>query len=294
MDALSLDRPQAMGHLELLWATVWEQPGPDETGILTGWTTKDIARAAEWDGDAGGFVDALRGAGFLDLTDAVYSIHDYLTWMPNWVKDRIRKRRWREAKEAKKGPLTRRSRDKSRDKTGHVRSGIDVDLDVDLEVTTSPAAPEPTNKERTEKQALRDSLWDAVVAEWKLPVVTKTQQGRVGRLVSEFRGCGAAPAEIAVRRKRIADAWGPEKATPESTAKHWGEFDGSGPSQSRVGRIEAAPGKYDGVMAKARARGAAHSGGHGGDTELAFPTPGQEPSDRSRAADVPDGNPSGP
>jgi hypothetical protein len=67
-------------------------------------------------------------------------------------------------------------------------------------------------------------LWDAVVAEWNLPVATKTQRGRVGAVVSEFAGAGATPSEIPIRRKAIAAAWGPEKATPESVAKHWGEF----------------------------------------------------------------------
>lgn len=87
-----------------------------------------------------------------------------------------------------------------------------------------PAAPVRPRKPRTEKQVERDALWDAVVAEWKLPVSTPTQQGRVGKLVGEFKGAGATPLEIGGRRRAIAAAWGPEKATPESTAKHWGEF----------------------------------------------------------------------
>jgi phage terminase small subunit len=129
-------------------------------------------------------------------------------------------------------------------------------------------------KEKTKTLSPREPnlLWDAVVAEWRMPVATATQRSRVGKLVAEFKGAGALPDEIAVRRKRIVDAWGPEKATPESVAKHWGEFDGTGPSQSRVGRSEAPAGKYDALMAKARAK--SQSSG----TELAFPTTGEEPS----------------
>jgi hypothetical protein len=134
--------------------------------------------------------------------------------------------------------------------------------------TTNVVSP---TKPRTEKQVERDALWDVVVAEWKMPIGTKGQCARVGKLVGEFKGAGATPEEIPIRRKRIVDAWGPEKATPESVAKHWGQFDGTGPSQSRVGRAEAPPGKYDALMAKARAK--SQSSG----TELAFPVTGEEP-----------------
>jgi hypothetical protein len=87
-----------------------------------------------------------------------------------------------------------------------------------------PAAPGKEKVSRSEKQIDRDALWDALVNEWKLPIGTPTQRSRIGRLVTELRGAGAVPADIAIRHKRIADAWGPEKATPESVIKHWTEF----------------------------------------------------------------------
>ena len=79
-------------------------------------------------------------------------------------------------------------------------------------------------KPRTEVQVERDALWDAIVAEWALPTATASQQSRVGKLVAEFKGCKADPAEIPKRRKRVLAEWGAGKDTPESVAKHWGQF----------------------------------------------------------------------
>lgn len=130
-------------------------------------------------------------------------------------------------------------------------------------------------KPRTEKQVERDALWDALVAEWKLPMGTLTQRSRIGRLVTELKGAGAVAADIPIRRQRVIDAWGPEKATPESVVKHWSLFDGSGPVKNRPGRVEAAPGKYDGVMARATVIRATQLRGTADGAELAFPAPGE-------------------
>jgi hypothetical protein len=121
---------------------------------------------------------------------------------------------------------------------GHPAPPIPIPIPIPITKTKTkkdlPAAPgreKPARSERTEEVLRlrrriveRDALWDAVVSEWGLPVATKTQQGRVGAIVCEFQGAGATPAEIPIRHKAIAAAWGPEKATPESVAKHWGEF----------------------------------------------------------------------
>ena len=91
-------------------------------------------------------------------------------------------------------------------------------------------------RERTEKQQVRDALWDAVVAEWSLPTGTKTQLGRIGRLVTELRGAGAKPDDIPIRRNRILDTWGTGTDTPESVVKHWGELGGTGLFKTEPGQ----------------------------------------------------------
>lgn len=101
---------------------------------------------------------------------------------------------------------------------------IPIPIPIPIPKTILAAAPRP-KKARTEVQVERDALWDAIVAEWKMPVSTSTQLGRVGKMVSEFKGAGAKPEEIAARRKAIVERWGDGAGTPESVAKHWTELE---------------------------------------------------------------------
>lgn len=70
--ALNIHKAQMIGHLLCLW---WWCQDYAEDGDLSGYDPEDIADAAEWDGDAEQFIDALKscgargGAGFLERND---------------------------------------------------------------------------------------------------------------------------------------------------------------------------------------------------------------------------------
>ncbi len=63
-----------VGFIDLLLSVSQSKP----SGRLDGWDREDIALAAQWDGDADTFMDALVELRLLDVEDdCVYSIHDW-------------------------------------------------------------------------------------------------------------------------------------------------------------------------------------------------------------------------
>ncbi len=72
---LSVDRHKLIGHLHELWWWALDNVGVD--GYLGGLGTKEIAWAAQWDGDHDEFVGALVESGFIDRTDGRYYLHDW-------------------------------------------------------------------------------------------------------------------------------------------------------------------------------------------------------------------------
>jgi len=162
---------------------------------------------------------------------------------PNWDRHNSKSAKERAMDQARH--FQRRNRDATGTRSGLLPNKTTQTRQTDNTDKDLPAAPVAPKKPRSEKQVERDGLWDAVVAEWSLSVATSTQQSRVGKLVGEFKGAGATPSGIGVRRRAIAAAWGPEKATPESTAKHWGEFcPAEAPADVRRAAVEAEGEKF--------------------------------------------------
>lgn len=81
--------PQAIGHLELLWAFV-AQKTPQ--GNIGKWSDSVIAHAAQWTCDPSLFVQSLIESGFFD-EDENYRIlvHDWADHCPNWVRAKLKK-----------------------------------------------------------------------------------------------------------------------------------------------------------------------------------------------------------
>lgn len=77
---LDTNIPAALGHLHLLW---WWTLDYAEDGDLSAFDADDIAIAAQWDGDAERFVEALiecgpgDRAGFLDDDRSIHDWHDF-------------------------------------------------------------------------------------------------------------------------------------------------------------------------------------------------------------------------
>lgn len=79
--------PQAIGHLELLWAFVAQKTPHGNVGK---WPDGAIARASQWSGDPTVFVTALCEAGFIDEHPVHrYIVHDWQEHAPRWVTSKL-------------------------------------------------------------------------------------------------------------------------------------------------------------------------------------------------------------
>lgn len=84
---LSVSLPQAIGHLELLWAFVAQKTPQGNVGK---WPDGSIARAAHWTDDPTVFVTALLESGFLDECEAHrLTVHDWAEHCPRWVTSKL-------------------------------------------------------------------------------------------------------------------------------------------------------------------------------------------------------------
>ena len=85
-DSLDIKPVKVTGMLVLIW--LWSlDNAPD--GSLEGISNRSIARAAQWDGDADEFVEALKNAGLLDLSaDNALSLHDWYEYAGKLVEKR--------------------------------------------------------------------------------------------------------------------------------------------------------------------------------------------------------------
>ena len=69
MDKLKISKPQAIGHLHLLW---WWCVDYAQTGVFSLYSNAQIAQAAHCTGDAQKFIDALVETKFLDKVIIVH------------------------------------------------------------------------------------------------------------------------------------------------------------------------------------------------------------------------------
>lgn len=86
---LGISRPTAIGHLELLWVFTGKHTPQGNIGKHPDGA---IARACDWMGDPGEFIDALLSTGFLDECGTHrLIIHDWHEHCPGWVRAKLTK-----------------------------------------------------------------------------------------------------------------------------------------------------------------------------------------------------------
>ena len=85
---LGISRPTAIGHLELLWAFTGKM---SPQGNLGKWPDGAIARACDWMGDPGVFLEALLEAGLLDADETHgLLVHDWDVHAAGWVRAKLK------------------------------------------------------------------------------------------------------------------------------------------------------------------------------------------------------------
>lgn len=87
-ERLAVTRPQAIGHMELLWAfTSTKAPAGD----IGKWPLTAVAQACDWFGDPAVFLAGLVAAGFVDEHPVhKYVIHDWHEHCPRFVRARVK------------------------------------------------------------------------------------------------------------------------------------------------------------------------------------------------------------
>lgn len=131
--SLGISKPQAIGHLHLLW---WWGAQHHESGDLSDLGAEDIADAAEWEGDASKFYDALASAGFIDADGQLHDWQQYFgKLLDSKMKSRQRAALGRERQALREEyagvrVLSRTVRADS-EKYADVRGDLDLDLDLD-------------------------------------------------------------------------------------------------------------------------------------------------------------------
>lgn len=90
-----------IGHLHVFW---WWCIDYAPSGELFRYQNRQIAQAADWTGDADAFVHALVESGFLDSSKHGLSVHDWLDFCGELVKQRCRRMK------EKRGEMKNKSR----------------------------------------------------------------------------------------------------------------------------------------------------------------------------------------
>ena len=176
-DALGVSTVQAGGHLVCLWA--WAKSILDDTGDLSRWRAGVIARAAQWAGDAGLFVEALVETGWLDRDDVSLRIHDadLYAGKPSAVRDAgdgegplTNAERSKRARARKRGDTTRHDTNTTQNVSRHAtdteatRDRHDSDTASRHDSDTQPTRKEAGDKRREEKTSERVATRDATVS----------------------------------------------------------------------------------------------------------------------------------
>jgi len=149
--------PQAIGHLELLWAFVAQKT---PRGNIGRWSDAVIAHAAQWSEEPEAFAKALIVSGFCDEHDEHrIVIHDWSEHCPNWVRAKLKKER-------KEFISTDLSKDLSKDITSHYKpsqakgsKNMSDSGEPDAEYQKARKAYKPRNPNDNNKRAVK--AWNA-------------------------------------------------------------------------------------------------------------------------------------
>ena len=120
-DELEIEPPHMLGLLTSFW--LWALDNAP-SGSLEGISNRNIARAAQWNKEPDTFVEAMKSAGFLDITeDGTLEIHDWYEYAGKLIDQREaekqRSRRRRAAAAADRRTTAGQSEGQPTDKPGN-------------------------------------------------------------------------------------------------------------------------------------------------------------------------------
>ncbi len=194
-NTLKISRREAIGILVDLWT--WGIDNADKNGLLLNLGPPDIATALDWPlKKCDVLVEAFVGAGYIDLTEPGYVLHDWYTYCGKLNEKREdTKRRVEAHRNNRKNPVTNTLRNASVTRTERVRNAYVTEKNSPCNASTVPNRTVPNiyinqsiNKESmdgridTLEMTLEEAIstqqdQDAILAEAKRCGLPVTQQG---------------------------------------------------------------------------------------------------------------------
>lgn len=153
---LGIPKPQAIGHLHCLW---WWATDYAEDGDLSRHDALDIAIGAEWDGDAGAFVDALVTVGFLDGdVDDTLVIHDWHDYAGKLIERRkANAERMRKARASGEQGTSAAQDEDVPARAAHVQGTQRARVELPDQTVPNPTQPDPTEETRAHARGGADA-----------------------------------------------------------------------------------------------------------------------------------------
>lgn len=161
-----LDTPLhvAAGVLEGLWHLAAECADEGDIGKFS---NEEIADHLEWPGDPNDLMDSLLKSGWVDEDDGCrLKIHDWLEHCPDFIKERVRKRKAREIKTYG---------DKTRDKQPHVPPVSGDSPEMPPLVPSIPIQSKPIQSNKSQSKKPRPAV---TVSEVQIPKELDTPEFR--------------------------------------------------------------------------------------------------------------------
>lgn len=101
--------------------------------------------------------------------------------------------------------------------------------DVGVVHGVTQVSPEPSYEpsvKETRRARRPNPLWDTIVdvCGYDAEALTKSEQGRVGKAVSELKQVGATPDDVAERARAYRKEWPDVELTPQALTSNWSRF----------------------------------------------------------------------
>lgn len=183
---------QAIGALESIWHMTADFC-PD--GNIGKFTDQEIADHLEWQGDPSALIEALAKTGWLDNDDADrYVIHDWLDHCPEFIKERLWKRKQRAAKSNK----IKTYGDSAADITGHettcpplVHQCPSIPSPSNPNPSNSKPPPPPTDGQGPDRMEVEEVSWESLKS-----ILQALGMGDAKSALSQAKKAGLTPAAV--------------------------------------------------------------------------------------------------
>jgi hypothetical protein len=188
----------AVGSLEMIWHFCYS------AGDAFLGESAAVELMADWHGEPGFLTQSLLKAGFLDLVEGGYDVHDLEGNEPSYVKDRRRKQEQRN-----------RERDLSRDNHGKVTGQSQVSHVI---VRSLPdPLPSPTKSTHSAREAEANNEFDRLFLAWPWKTHVPEAQHAYASVLAELPPI----AELI----RIVKAWAQTDSWQEKDGRYAGRLD---------------------------------------------------------------------